>query len=77
MEENKFDITGGIRYNTDNDENVEIVRMEGQRPTNDVSCRHETLTPYPDDTIGTAIYHGCSNRKCGVGFYIRPYEDKK
>lgn len=50
----------------------QIVKMDEQEAINDPSCRHEILVPDPDDTIGEAIYHGCNNRKCGQGFYIRP-----
>lgn len=49
-----------------------IVKMDEQKPVNDTTCRHETLIPDYDDTIGEAIYHGCANKKCGQGFYIRP-----
>jgi hypothetical protein len=59
-----------LGYNEDtNDEHV-VVKMDEQRPLNDTECKHETLIPDPDDTIGEAVYHGCSNYKCGVGFYI-------
>lgn len=83
MEPNNFvDNAHGLGYNTSNDVNdavVEhylnqpiLVKMDEQASVNDTSCRHEELVPDPTDKIGEAIYHGCSNRKCGVGFYIRP-----
>jgi hypothetical protein len=69
---NSVDNSNQVGYNVTNDENVEIVKMDEQRPINDTDCRHETLVPDPEDTIGDAVYHGCINRKCGVGFYIQP-----
>ena len=61
-----------ISYNsTQDDEYVEIVKMDEQKPINDTECKHETLTPDFDDKIGTAVYYGCSNRKCGMGWYIQ------
>jgi hypothetical protein len=61
-----------IRYNdTNNDANEIVVKMDDQAPLNDIECKHETLVADPDDTIGDAVYHGCSNHKCGVGYYIR------
>lgn len=53
-------------------ESIQIVKMDEQPAINDTDCRHETLIPDPTDTIGDAVYHGCSNYKCGVGFYIVP-----
>lgn len=72
--QNDVDITPEMVYNSsEHDVNeVHIIKMDEQKPINDTTCRHETLIPDPDDTIGEAIYHGCANRKCGVGFYIRP-----
>lgn len=70
--ENSVDISDQVGYNVSNDENVEVVKMDEQKPINDTECRHETLIPDPEDTIGDAVYHGCSNYKCGVGFYIKP-----
>lgn len=69
--ENNVDISKEILYNVNNDENVEIVKMDEHAPINDTECRHETLIPDPDDMIGDAMYHGCANRLCGVGFYIK------
>ncbi len=69
---NSVDNASGMGYNVTNDEDVVIVKMDEQVPINDTDCRHETLVPDPDDTIGDAVYHGCTNRKCGVGFYIQP-----
>ena len=71
--ENSVDLSSQVGYNVNiNDENVVIVKMDEQRSINDTDCRHETLVPNPEDTIGDAVYNGCSNRKCGVGFYIQP-----
>jgi hypothetical protein len=53
-------------------EHTQIVRMDEQKPINDTECKHETLIQNPDDKIGDAVYHGCSNYKCGIGFYIQP-----
>ena len=72
MNENNVDISDQVGYNVPNDENVEVVTMDEQKPINDTECRHENLVPDPTDTIGEAIYHGCTNWKCGVGFYITP-----
>ena len=69
---NGVDFSNEVGYNVANDENVEVVKMDEQKPINDTECKHETLIPDPQDTIGEAIYHGCENRKCGVGFYILP-----
>jgi hypothetical protein len=49
-----------------------IVKMDEQSPLNDTDCKHETLIPDLEDTLGDAVYHGCANYKCGVGFYIQP-----
>jgi len=70
-DQNGVDISKEMLYNVANDENVEIVKMDEHAPINDTECRHENLIPDPDDTIGDAMYHGCSNRLCGVGFYIK------
>lgn len=53
-------------------QHTEIVKMDEQKPINDTECRHPNLVPDPTDTIGDAVYNGCSNPRCGVGFYIRP-----
>lgn len=66
-----LDNVSGIGDNVDNDINEHIVKMDEQKPINDTDCRHETLIPVPGDTLGDAVYHGCANNKCGVGFYIR------
>ena len=73
---NSVDLSTQVGYNVSNDEDVVIVKMDEQAPINDTDCRHETLVPDPEDTIGDAVYHGCSNRKCGVGFYIQPTNNK-
>lgn len=69
---NTLDATDKIGYTSNNDANEFVVKMDEQRPLNDIECKHETLIPDPDDTIGDAVYHGCSNKNCGVGFYIQP-----
>ena len=68
--ENSVDFSDEVGYNSINDENVEVVKMDEQRPINDTECTHETLVPDPEDTIGNAIYYGCANPKCGRGFYL-------
>lgn len=69
---NTVDNANEISYNGYNENDVVIVKMDEQRSINDTDCRHETLVPNQKDTIGDAVYHGCSNHKCGVGFYIQP-----
>lgn len=60
-------------YNSNNDENVEVVKMDEQSPINDTECTHDSLLADPEDTLDNgAIYHGCQNQKCGLGFYILP-----
>lgn len=72
--ENSVDFSGQVGYNNTqlNDEHVEIVKMDEHAPINDTECKHETLIPNPQDTLGNAVYHGCANYKCGVGFYLTP-----
>lgn len=70
--ENSVDNADQISYNGLNDDNVEIVKMDEQKPINDTECTHERLVPDPEDTIGDAVYHGCANYKCGRGWYITP-----
>lgn len=60
-----------IGYNSISDDNMIVVKMDEQVPIHDTSCRHPKLIADPDDTLGDAIYHGCANQKCGVGFYIK------
>lgn len=81
MDNNKVDSQNDLGYNTNQDDeyariagigpHTEVVKMDEQKPINDTECRHPKLIPDPEDTIGDAVYHGCSNHKCGVGFYIR------
>lgn len=70
--DNAFDNTTEDRYNTSNDEYVAIVKMDEQVPANDTTCRHTQLKQDPEDTLGNAVMHMCTNPKCGVGFYIQP-----
>lgn len=59
-----------VRDNVINDDNgVEIVKMDEQRPINDTECEHKEFVIDPEDTIGEAVYHGCTNPRCGLGFY--------
>lgn len=69
--EKSVDFSTKLGYNVDNDNMNFVVKMDEQAPINDTECRHETLVPDPNDTLGKAVYHGCVNRKCGVGFYIQ------
>lgn len=81
MPDNNVDSQNDLGYNTNQDDeyaaiagidqHTQIVRMDEQKPIHDTECKHETLVPNPDDTIGDAVYHGCSNPKCGRGWYIR------
>lgn len=76
-----FDTGNALGYNGDRnedyaaiagiDQHTQIVNMDHQKPIHDNKCRHKTLIPDPEDTIGDAVYHGCANVKCGVGFYIK------
>lgn len=68
--ENGVDFSDNIGYNTNNDENVEIVKMDEQAPINDTECTHTTMVEDPSDRIGTATYWGCTNPKCGRGYYL-------
>ena len=70
---NVVDNTADSGYNVGNDldEYVDLVAMP---PLNDLECKHETLVADPEDTIGDAVYHGCTNPKCGRGWYIRPMQ---
>ena len=69
--ENSVDISAEMGYNSPNDEDVTIVKMDEQAPINDVDCTHEVLVSDPNDTIGDATYHGCANPKCGRGWYLK------
>jgi hypothetical protein len=71
MDNKSVDNVTGMGYDTGNDDNAFVVKMDEQRPAHDAECKHETLIPNPKDTIGDAVYHGCANKKCGVGFYIQ------
>lgn len=71
MPNENVDFSEEVGYNTDNDANVEIFKMDEHEPINDLECTHEVLIPNPDDTIGDAIYHGCANRQCGLGWYLK------
>lgn len=69
---NPVDFQANLGYNDGTDDKNEfVVKMDEQAPVNDTECRHENLIPDLDDTMGDAIYHGCANHKCGVGFYIK------
>lgn len=75
------DFSSSMSYNDSNDvydrvaDNIlsrpAIVKMDEQVPIHDNKCTHEQLVPDEDDRIGEAVYHGCANPKCGVGFYIK------
>lgn len=79
--ENNVDSQNKIGYNNNNDDEYaaiagirqheQIIKMDEQKPLNDTECRHETLVANPEDKLGDAIYHGCTNPRCPVGFYIR------
>jgi hypothetical protein len=73
MDQNDFfvDSTSETRYNSNNDEYVDVIKMDEQRPLNDTTCQHDTLVADDNDTIGDATLHMCANVKCGVGFYIK------
>lgn len=73
MDNNPLDIGAKNGYNVAKDDLNEFVDLVAMPPINDTECRHETLVAEPEDTIGDAVYHGCVNPKCGVGFYIRPH----
>lgn len=77
----KFDNGNALGYNGERnesyaaiagiDQHTQVVNMDHQKPIHDTDCRHSTLVPDPEDTIGDAVYHGCANPKCGIGFYIK------
>lgn len=68
---NNVDISSQMGYNVDtNDDSMIVVKMDEQKAIHDTACMHDQLQPDYDDTIGGAIYHGCLNPQCGVGFYI-------
>lgn len=69
--DNSLDMAAEMPDNVNNDLDV-VVKMDEQVPIHDTECKHKTLIPDPTDTIGDAVYHGCSNKECIVGFYIRP-----
>lgn len=68
---NPVDFSREIGYNEPNVIDEVVIKMDEQIPVNDTSCRHENLIPDKDDVLGGAVYHGCANLKCGVGFYIK------
>lgn len=69
--ENSIDSSPVNGYNTglDDTNGVEIVKMDEQRPINDTECEHKEFVIDPKDRIGEAVYHGCTNPRCGLGFY--------
>lgn len=67
-----LDNHGTMSYTEDNNDKNVVVKMDEQRPINDIECKHKVLIPDPTDTIGDAIFHGCGNRLCGMGWYIQP-----
>lgn len=81
MSEKSVDISPELGYNVGNDDDYaslagidqpsEVVDMAKQKPIHDTECGHETLVANPEDTLGDAVYHGCANPECIVGFYIR------
>lgn len=82
MSNNSVDSQRNIGYNNNNDDEYaaiagisnheQVVDLSKQTPIHDTECRHETLIPNPKDTLEGAVYHGCANDKCPVGFYIQP-----
>jgi hypothetical protein len=76
MNQQPLDIGNGIGYNVSNNGDYELIDMSQAEPINDLECTHATLIPDPEDKIGDAIYYGCSNLKCGRGWYIRPHANK-
>ena len=72
MEQNNFvDNSDEIRYNSTQDDEYEVVRLDSKEPLNDVNCQHENLIADEDDVLGDAVMHMCANPRCGVGFYVR------
>lgn len=70
MDNNSVDTSPQNGYNVNNDLNEIVIKMDEQAPIHDTECKHDSLVADPQDTIGDAVYHGCANTKCGVGFYI-------
>jgi hypothetical protein len=74
--QNNVDNSSQVGYNEGTNVENEFVDLVAMPPLNDLECQHETLVPEPEDTIGDAVYHGCTNPKCGRGWYIRPDANK-
>lgn len=72
MEPSNFvDNSEEIRYNSNQDDEYEVVRLDSKQPIHDVNCEHAELIPDPNDTLGDAVMHMCANPRCGVGFYVK------
>ena len=69
--DNNVDNSGEMMYNVGNDDNMMVVKLDEQVPLGDPDCKHVQLIADPSDRLGKAIYHGCSNPRCDVGFYLR------
>jgi len=70
---NNVDNTSALSYNdSNNDLNDFVIDVAQNKPINDIDCKHVQLRAEPEDTIGDAVYHGCVNPRCGVGFYLKP-----
>jgi hypothetical protein len=81
---NFVDNTHGMGYNDSNNaineavvnhylSRVDVIKMDEQKPINDTSCQHDNLVADAEDSLDDgSVYHGCTNLKCGVGFYIQP-----
>lgn len=66
------DISTNLGYNDSNtNDSYEVIKMDEHSPINDIECRHEELIPDFDDILDDAVYHGCANEKCPIGFYIK------
>jgi hypothetical protein len=70
---NNVDNSSQLGYNDiTNDGHEIVVDTVNIPPINDVTCEHTELIPDFEDTIGDAVYYGCKNQKCGLGWYVRP-----
>lgn len=72
--DNSVDIVPDMGYNSNNDDNVEIVKMDEQSAINDPNCEHE-LVKDPTDRIGNCVAYMCVKPMCGYGQFL-PDDDK-
>lgn len=65
-----LDTSGIIGYDNNNDDiNVEIVKMDEQRPINNPECEH-LLVRDESDRIGNTVSYMCIKPHCGFGQFF-------